>query len=434
MRRTAIAAALAALFPVCSLAQTAAGPSSIEMYGLVDLGLERQDVGAASVTRLSSGVASGSRLGIRGREALTPGYAALFTLENRIEADSGAMGGRNPLYFCGTGLCPGIANPTSSALNAALLQAVFTVNSVNALFDRQSYVGVVTPIGAFLLGRQYTPGYEILNKYNSFQDSLSGQFTQGYTTLAIRANNAVHYRIETGGFAASLMYGFGGTDAIRSERSTSPGSGDDFMGVNAQYVAPNFSVGVAHNRNKTVTFAAPTEARTGQVTTNVGATSTFGAVKLFVQYMERENKNPVVRPEDITASPAAVSTQANNGTLYINPWDADLMRGLVGATDTKAYHLGAQWKVGSGTLHFSYNWAKDTARTAWALDDAKIKHYGLGYFHNLSRRTQLYGAYSIVKNDGEARMALGAAGYGGGFTTARNESASAMQLGVRHYF
>ena len=34
------------------------------------------------------------------------------------------------------------------------------VNLNGAAFDRQAWVGLVTPIGGFLMGRQYTPGFE----------------------------------------------------------------------------------------------------------------------------------------------------------------------------------------------------------------------------------------------------------------------------------
>lgn len=470
MLKTALATIATAVLPATLLlpstaaAQAAIGDlpttrsalGNLEAYGLIDMGYEHQSAGDTSVSRMSSGIAQGSRFGMRGREDLGNGYKALFTLEMRVEADSGAMGNRQPIYYCGsTPACQGVVlmppatllpAPNQAAIlgglnvvNTTLLQSTTTVNSANAIFDRQAYLGLVTPFGAFVFGRQYTPGYEIINKFNSFHDSLSGQFTQGYTALAIRTNNAIQYRVEKNGFVGSLMYGFGGTDANRNERSTEPDDADDFMGLNLQYVADQWSVGIGHNRNKTATYAAPNEARTGQITTNVGATRNLGPVKFFVQYMKRENKNPVLTPEDIqnlviTTGGNVTAIAAALASFYINPWDMDFMRGVAGATDTRAYHLGAQWKIPSGTLHFSFNQAKDTARTSWATEDAKVTHWGLGYFHTLSLRTDLYAGYSRAKNKGSARMALAAAGYAGGFATAPQKSVSALQLGIRHKF
>lgn len=460
MRKTLLATALAAAFPIAAYAQAPAATGSIELYGIIDIGVERQDVGTLSSTRISSGLSNGSRVGLRGREPLGGGYTALFSLEVRAEADTGSFGNRGPLFYCGPGLCPGVtilppanalpvANQTaivggSSAVNAALLSAVTTVNGVNAIFDRESYLGVITPFGAFLFGRQYTPGYEVLFKFNSFADSLSGQFGQGYSTSGIRANNAMQYRIVASGVTLSAMYGFGGTDGIRNERSSAPTGGDDFFGANVQYAAPNFSVGLGHNRHKTVTFAEPTRSQTGLTNTNLGGTVTLGSAKLFLLGMERENKHPVLRPIDVQS--IVISTGGNlaaiNGILggqFINPFDVDLIRGVVGASDTTVYHLGAQWTVSSGTWHFAFNHAKDKRSSdpllnVWQSQDATVKHYAVAYFHNLSKRTQLFGGYALATNQGDARMALGAAGYAGGLTTSRGQSANSLQTGVRHSF
>ena len=79
---------------------------------------------------------------------------------------------------------PAAVQPTvvggSNAVNNSLLQAITTVNAVGALFDRQAWGGLVTPVGGFFLGRQYTPGYEILNKYNVIGDQTALQFGQGF--------------------------------------------------------------------------------------------------------------------------------------------------------------------------------------------------------------------------------------------------------------
>lgn len=464
MRKTVLAATLALAFPIVqaqqapAVAYPAQGTSSgtwLEMYGVFDIGVERLDIGDQYATRISSGIASGSRLGFRGRENLGGGYTALFNLEIRFEGDNGTLTNRGPLYFCGTGLCPGVTlmppatalpapNQTAilggnSAVNANLLQAVGTVNSVGALFDRQAFAGLITPYGAFLLGRQYTPGYEILNRFNAFGDSTAGQLGQMYSVLAIRANNAIQYRAEMSGFTGSLMYGFGGTDVLRNERSTAPTGGDDFLGLNLYYTDKAFSVGAGYNRSKAVTFAAPTESHTGLKTFNVGGWLALGDVKLFAQHMTRKNDNPVLRPEDIQS--VVISTGGNLtaisgvlGALFINQWDVDSTRGLVGPADTKIYHLGLTWTAGRGTWLLAFNHAKDTARSSWATEDASVDHYAAAYFYNLSLRTQLYSAYAIASNKGQARVALGGAGYAGGWTTDAGQDSRALQVGIRHAF
>ena len=458
MRKSLVAVALALAFPAV-YAQGAASTGSIELYGVVDIGVERVDVGTESGTRLQSGLSAGSRWGLRGRENLGGGYTALFTLESRIELDTGASSNNGATYYCrpagstATPVCPGVGaigippSPTATAVTGGLnqlsndlLTQFANVNSANALFDRQAFVGLITPFGAVLAGRMYTPGYEIINKFNSFGDATAGQLGQEYSTVTIRANNAVQYRAEVSGFTLSLMYSFGGTEINRSERSAEPQKGDDFYGANIQYATPNFSVGVGYNHNYVLTRAQPTSAQTGMETLNVGGTLTLGQAKLFAQYMTRKNDNPIVTPLDLQQIIIAGGTPTGINALLApliaraNRIDLDGMRGFAGPTDTTIYHLGLDWRLGNGNLRVAYNNAKDTARSPWATQDAKVNHYALGYFYDMSRRTTLFGVYALAQNSGQSRMALGAAGYAGGWTTGFGEDASAVQIGMRHTF
>lgn len=461
MRKSLLTVALACAFPV------AYAQSSVTLYGIVDVGIEHLDVGDISGTRLQSGVSAGSRLGIRGSEDLGNGWRALFTLEQRIEADTGSNSNNNSLYWCRANnapataptVCPGVTFITtapavqvppasqpliaggSNAVNNALLQAITTVNSVGALFDRQAWGGLVTPVGGIFLGRQYTPAYEILNKYNVMGDQTALQFGQGFTNPKIRANNSVQYRIELAGVTASLMYGFGGAETLRNERGTAPQSGDDFYGANLQYNATNWGIGAGYNHDNVVPFNTGTnpQKRTGLKMFNVGGFVGFGPVRLYAQFVDRENKNPILRPEDVQNIVVSTggSLAAINGILgglQINSFDIDTMRGLVGPTDSKAYHGGVSWRIGNGTLYGVYNYGKDDGRSPWATADAKASHYGAAYFYDFSRRTQLYLVAAFMNNSDQSRISLSSAGYTTGYTTAAGEDARAYQVGIRHSF
>lgn len=461
MRKSLLMVALACAFPA------AYAQSFVRLYGIVDVGVERIDVGDVSGTRLQSGISAGSRLGFTGSEELSPGWRALFTLEMRIEADTGSTTNNNALYWCRAAgapataptVCPGVSYVTTppavqvpvasrpaivggaNAVNNALLQAITTVNTVGAIFDRQAWGGLVTPVGGFFLGRQYTPAYEILNKYNVIGDQTALQFGQGFTNPAIRANNSLQYRIELRGITASLMYGFGGSEALRNERATGPQDGDDFYGANLQYNTTNWGVGVGYNHNNVVPFNTGTnpQKRTGLKMFNVGGFVGFGPVKLYAQYVSRENENPILRPEDIqnivvSTGGSLAAINAILGGLQINSFDFDTMRGLAGPTDSKAYHSGISWRFGSNTLYGVYNYGKDDGRSPWATQDAKASHYGVAYFYEFSRRTQLYAVAAFVSNSGQSRLSMSSAGYTTGYTTAAGEDASAYQLGIRHSF
>ncbi|MDQ3189164.1 MAG: porin [Pseudomonadota bacterium] len=461
MRKSLLAVALACAFPAVH------AQSFVRLYGIVDVGFERLDVGNLSGTRLQSGISAGSRLGFTGSEDLGKGFRALFTLEQRIEADTGSNTNNNALFWCRANnapataptVCPGVTFITtapavqvpvasrpaivggSNAVNNALLQAITTVNSVGALFDRQAWGGFVTPVGGFFLGRQYTPAYEILNKYNVMGDQTALQFGQGFTNPAIRANNSLQYRIELSGITASLMYGFGGSEVLRNERATRPQNGDDFMGANLQYNTTNWGVGVGYNRNNIVPFNTGTnpQKRTGLEMFNAGGFVGFGPIKLYAQYVKRENDNPILRPEDVqnivvSTGGSLAAINAILGGLQISSFDFDTMRGLVGPTDSQAYHGGISWRFGNGTLYGVYNYGKDDGRSPWATADAKAQHYGVAYFYEFSRRTQLYAVAAFMNNSDQSRMSLSSAGYTTGYTTAAGEDASAFQVGIRHSF
>jgi len=98
---------------------------TITLYGVVDMALVREAGGKhGSLTKLTSGVPMGSRIGIMGSELLGNGLKAVFVLENGFQADTGEVG------------------------------------QGGLLFGRQAYVGLQGRFGSMLVGRQYTPHYQ----------------------------------------------------------------------------------------------------------------------------------------------------------------------------------------------------------------------------------------------------------------------------------
>ena len=91
------AAALAALTLVeCAFAGAAHAQSSVTMYGIVDDGFNwTSNTGGHNLYNVSSGVMQASRWGLRGKEDLGGGLAALFVLENGFDLNSGSLGQKN---------------------------------------------------------------------------------------------------------------------------------------------------------------------------------------------------------------------------------------------------------------------------------------------------------------------------------------------------
>jgi predicted porin len=418
MKTKLLAPLISACFAAPALAQ-----SNITIYGIADAGVQLSRFGNGTQSNLVSGVADGSRLGFKGTEDLGGGFKALFTLESRIELDTGDNKnpylGRNPAF----GLLRGAPVPaaTSAALAAALGAAPTIVNPNGALFDRTAMVGLITPVGAVLLGRQYTPAYEVAAMADTFETGTVGGWggiTSGIGALytpgvAIRSSNAIQYRLQMpNGLGASLMY------SPEERASGSLGVSNRFLGANVRYQANNFNVGLAYNTEKDP--FGNRSLRTGVV----GGSYTMGNMKFFAGYMNMKNDNPglgfVLTPTITTALGTAGAALVPGVLAAINS-NARL--------DADSLSLGVHYTIGSGRLMGAVAHTRNDL-----LNDADVSLLSLGYDHNLSKRTDVYVFVAKSFNDPNAQYALGGAGYSGGFTTTGGQDATAVQLGVRHRF
>ncbi len=223
LRRVALASALC-----CGAAAQAQTDSSLTLYGLVNVGITSvSGLKAGTVTQVASGIMEGSRWGIKGTEDLGGGYKTIFALESRVELDTGGNSNRpvsgtqlsDRFMFASQLGLPASFSPLlpptqviltgatgTGGLVASLANEVLGVNVGqfgNRVFDRQSYVGLITPVGAVLVGRMYTPAFETNAMFDIMetQSGLSaGQVAQFPAVLEIRKSNAVAYRVVKDGF------------------------------------------------------------------------------------------------------------------------------------------------------------------------------------------------------------------------------------------
>jgi predicted porin len=326
-----VLAALALL--ACAPAQA---QSEVNVYGIVDAGLVRES-GApkGAVTNLSSGVASGSRLGFRGSESLGGGMKASFVLENGFNADTGASG------------------------------------QGGLLFGRQAYVGLGGAFGLLTLGRQYSPYYKALR-------DVGDPF--GAVNLAGRAGNimATNTRVD---------------NTVEYVTPTASGWQADLA-----YVAGESAAGSAGNRALSGALA-------------------YGRGPLRVQWAAHQLNN-------------ATATDHANNTLLAASYDAGALilhaaaarnRGL-GRADSRDWVTGLTVPLGADRVLLSRVRRDD--RSAAAQDATQ---WGIGYFHALSPRTDLYAAYASILNRRGAAYTVGNA-------TDKGSGSKAANLGVRHAF
>lgn len=265
---------LIALAVLGAMSDAAMAQSSVNVYGIVDVGVVHENNGTSSVTRVDSGNTYGSRLGFRGTEDLGGGMSALFNLETGMNLDTGT--GQGPL------------------------------------FNRQSFVGLKGSAGTVTLGRQYTPLFRAQLAYDPFFTGSAGNagrmMSNGGGPNGARTDNSVYYVTPTvGGFEGQLLYGVGeqaGDSSKLREIGAAVGYANGPVGVKLAYQGANDAAGIisAKNTNLSATydfvaakvFAAYQVNRTGSTVDTrdglIGVTVPFGAGKFIASYIRKNDR------------------------------------------------------------------------------------------------------------------------------------------------
>jgi len=427
MKTKFIAAVVATCFAAPVLAQ-----SSVTIYGIADAGIMKTK---GESVKLVSGIADGSRIGFKGTEDIGGGFKAIFNLEARVELDTGTQSPGLVTPNQGLYLTKGMTAfqtptlaPTLATIRAGLQPAV-AVNAEKALFDRTAMVGLVTPAGAILLGRMYTPGYEVFAAADAFETGTAGTWggitggTAGFTALGadIRSQKSIQYRIATpSGFGGSAMYGVKNSGYL--------GRYNKFMGIALTYKANGFDVGIGHNQGEDL------QGRKSLTTTTVGGSYAFGDFKIFAGYHDQVNRNSALLAEylavfsgQLAPGLRAAGVPAATVTALQNVYNTNITRNS--QVDASSYQLGMHYKLGAGRIMASV--ARQNDRTA-SNSDATLM--AVGYDYNLSKRTDIYTVLANIKNQNDGQYTPGAAGSPGGFTKVAGEDSRAIQIGVRHRF
>lgn len=323
---------LLALAVLGAFAGVASAQSSVTLYGIIDMNLQRNDpkaAGVASTTGVNSGHQSGSRFGFRGSEDLGGGLSAIFTLEGGYSGDTG-VSGQGALF--GRQVWAGLRSNTAGAV---VLGRLATFSSGTGSFDM---FGSVDP---------FLTGFGI--------SSLGSTFS---SAGALRINNAIAYQSPTwGGFRLGVGYSF------QIAGSENPGSGANNPGI---ITAASFGTGPFYG---VVTYdrVSPTDAQKAgglnndQTHLQVGATFDLKVVKLHAAYAKEDNQ--------FVAS-AVGTTNGADATAYMGGFTIPVGNLSI---------LGSYQKR-DGKVLGTY----EADRTVWSL----------GGSYSLSRRTNLYLSYA----------------------------------------
>ena len=190
----------------------ASAQSSVTLYGIVENGISYTTHASTqgNVIAESSGMLTTSRYGMRGREDLGGGWAAVFTLEEGFSVASGA--------------------------------------TVSQAWARDSWVGLEGPYGRVALGRTYAPITDAAYTADPLGEATGTASILGLGQLSVfvpgnnyRLDNTIKYSTPKswGSIAGSVLYALGnsGSNVQKSD-----------LGAHLAYTGSSFTLVAAYNR------------------------------------------------------------------------------------------------------------------------------------------------------------------------------------------
>lgn len=355
----------------CTLAPLAASAqSSVQVYGVVDMAVSNyRGAGAGSRQMLTSSGNQASRLGFKGREDLGSGLAAGFDLEAGLNTDNG------------TGQASNTNNQPSGA------------GSSNGLsFNRKALVYLQSKQwGEVRLGRDYVPAFWNMFNYDPFRlgVGMSLHVLHGTTVTGFRASNSIGYfspgcsSSSCKGLFYQLMTAFGENDAGPNRQD------GRVYGARLGYGGENWDAAVAITSTKN------------------RAADDYRQINAAASYLWEGHRLMVLAADHRTGNRLA---------------------GLDNADHVRYWQLGAIWKVGNGNIPMSFMRLNRNDNSG-----SSSNKYAVGYVHNLSKRTALYGTYAYVDNRGSINLPVATGALQGPIPVAGG-NASGFDIGIRHTF
>jgi len=379
MQKKIIALAVAGLASTAAFAQ-----SNVTIYGSVDAGYayrfdaENKTTGQHSRSSLDTGASAGNRLGFKGVEDLGNGLKAVFLLEQGFSFDGGnsgnAQGGRT--------------------------------------YGRQAYVGLTGGFGTAIAGRLYTPYWTLTSGTDPFAAGTVGQMRNVFSSGAgldglldpARVDNAVAYVSPSfGGFDVTVAYAnaVSLSDAANQENAGDNSKNNTVYALLAKYSAGPVMAGFNVHRIAVGSTIANTTAKSVDNYTLAG---TFDAKVVKLHAMAQYN---------------VVDSSAVQGDF-------------TGSN----YMLGATVPLGKFALKTSVTYSDFNGDANSSLKGTATQ-YAFGADYALSKRTNLYSAYSLIDSSSARAatiMGMNDAQGNGGVAATGNPFQQGIQVGVRHQF
>lgn len=253
--------------------------------------------------------------------------------------------------------------------------------SATALFARRSVVGLAGSFGSMTLGREYTPIARVAAETDPLEHGFYGTDLSAFDDnardrIVRRASNTVNYQTPLfGGLFGRLVYGFG-------EQNGAPKLGD-LMGLSVEYKSGAMYLGAGYHEVERVA--------TGNDKSYIlGAGYKFGDYQVKANYL------------------ASDPDGANNKFQQTN--------------------LGVSRKVGNRVILTNILQNRDET-------GARANGFGITYNHFLSKSTNVFTSYGVLRNNNLARFGLYSASSKLTPTTSQlGADPSGFVIGMRHLF
>jgi predicted porin len=376
------------------LAALCAGPamaqSSVELYGIADIGLDyvnNQNGGANRYLR--SGNVSGSRIGFRGSEDLGGGTRAVYVLESGFSLDTGEL------------------------------------SSAGTLFSRQAYAGLSdTRAGTLTAGRQYTPYYWFVGSISA-PALMGGSFGARPGDIdgldqALRINNSLSYTSPAwSGLQLGLLAGAG-----ESAGSTARGGA---YSVAVRYKSGAWQMALAHqvlkNGASRTGWDPQASASFNRSAVNTGYLSA-AAIRYTAAALQHESNGLTVG-----STVSSVSYRPDAGSRFA---DSAIFNGADVHLSYAVY--------GPLTLGATYNYTRESGANG-ITDPARYRQLSLSQTYALSKRTRIYLLEGVQWARGQTlgangRAVAAVAGVGDAQTSTPSSGGQQLMLslGLRHAF
>jgi predicted porin len=356
--------------------------NSVTLYGLIDEGVDYTNnvsvngQGKADYA-LASGLAQGSRWGLRGEEDLGGGLKAVFALESGFDASNGQLG------------------------------------EGGRIFGRQAFVGLAqSQFGALTFGRQYDSLVDYLAPLTANGNWGGTLFSHPYdndnTDNSFRVNNTVKYASpDWNGLTLGGTYSFSNSTQFSNNRQYS---------IGAQYALGGLQVAGAYlqaNRagNGSAGAIAADDANFTADRVRIfggGVNYTFGPTTVGLVYTKTDMKDPV----STVYLPAATFSGLGLTAMKFDNFEVNGKYQL-----TPEFFVGAQYVYTDGKFESATGSIKPKYHTVGLMAD-----------YSLSKRTDVYLQGAWQRNAGDRTGTLLDGGY---LLGTDGPSASANQFAVR---